>query len=258
MRIATWNVNSVKARIGAVLAWIDQAGPDVLLLQETKCVDEEFPRLEFESRGYHLALRGQKTYNGVAVISRRAIVSSRSGLPADGGEARYIEARLAGGATVASIYVPMGQSVESDRFPFKLAFLDALRERAEALLRAGEPFALGGDLNVAPEPEDTFDPRAMAGQVLFHPEERRRIRRLLFLGLTDAVRARHPEPHLFSWWDYRGGAWQRDLGLRIDHILLSPEMADRLVDSGIDRGPRALDKASDHTPVWCEVDWPEG
>ena len=256
MKIATWNVNSVKARLAAVTAWLDKAAPDVLLLQETNCVNEEFPRLEIESRGYHLALRGQKTYNGVAVLSRTPIKSVVDSLPIDEGEARYIEAELEGGAIVASIYVPMGQSTESDRFPHKLKFLDGVRDRAEILLRTGAPFILGGDLNVAPEPEDCFDAKAMEGQVLFHPEERRRIRQLWWLGLTDPVRALHPEPGLFSWWDYRAGAWQRDLGLRIDHLLLSPEMADRLKDAGIDRGPRGLEKASDHTPVWCDVAWP--
>ena len=252
-KIATFNVNSVKARLPNLLSWIDTAHPDVILLQETKCVDGEFPRLEFESSGWHLALRGQKTYNGVAVLSRLPIVEEVRSLDGDDGEARYIEAKLANGLRVASIYVPMGQSTESDRFPFKLAFLDYVRERAAQLLETEEPFVLGGDYNVAPEEDDVFDVSAMTGQVLFHPEERLRFRRLLFLGLTDAFRALHAEPHQFSWWDYRGGAWQRDLGLRIDHLLLSPQAADRLVASGIDRSPRAQDKCSDHTPVWCEI-----
>ncbi len=261
MKIATWNVNSVKARLGHLLDWLDAAAPDVVLLQETKCQDQEFPRLELETRGWHLALRGQKTYNGVAVLSRLPIVEQVRELAGDsvangggdGGEARYLEAKLANGVRVASIYVPMGQSTESDRFPVKLAFLDSLRRRAEQLLEAEEVFVLGGDYNVAPEEVDVFDVRAMDGQVLFHPEERRRLRRLLFLGLTDAFRALHPEPHSYSWWDYRGGAWQRDLGLRIDHLLLSPQAADRLIASGIDKGPRAKEKCSDHTPVWCEL-----
>lgn len=254
IRIATWNVNSVKARLAAVLDWLDEAQPGVVLLQETKCVDQDFPRLEFESRGWHLALRGQKTYNGVAILSRLPIVEEIRALDGDGGEARYIEARLENGLRVASIYVPMGQSTESDRFPFKLAFLDAVRERARRLLDLEEPFVLGGDYNVAPEEGDVFDVPAMEGQVLFHPQERQRFRRLLHLGLTDAFRALHAQPHAFSWWDYRAGAWQRDLGLRIDHLLLSPQATDRLVASGIDRGPRGKEKCSDHTPVWCELD----
>ncbi len=254
MKIATWNVNSVKARLAALLDWLRTAAPDVVLLQETKCVDAEFPRLELESQGWHLALRGQKTYNGVAVLSRLPIEEKVRELAGDGGEARYIEAKLANGVRVASIYVPMGQSTESDRFPVKLAFLDAIRERAAWLLGQEEPVVLGGDYNVAPEDGDVFDVAVMEGQVLFHPEERRRFRRLLHLGLTDAFRAFHTEAHRFSWWDYRAGAWPRDLGLRIDHLLLSPQAADRLVASGIDKGPRGKEKCSDHTPVWCELD----
>ena len=253
MKIATWNVNPIKARLAHLLDWLAKADPQVVLLQETKCVDAEFPRLELEALGWHLALRGQKTYNGVAVLSRLPIVRQVAELAGDDGESRYIEAVLDNGLRVASIYVPMGQSTESDRFGFKLDFLDAIRVHAERLLADEEVFVLGGDYNVAPEDADVFDVSAMAGQVLFHPEERRRFRRLLYLGLTDAFRALHAEPHQFSWWDYRGGAWQRDLGLRIDHLLLSPQAADRLAASGIDRTPRSWEKCSDHAPVWCEV-----
>ncbi|HIJ64199.1 MAG TPA: exodeoxyribonuclease III [Rhodospirillaceae bacterium] len=253
MKIATWNVNSLKARLGHLRDWAGQAAPDVVLLQETKCQDDDFPRLELAD--WHLAIRGQKTYNGVAILSRLPIVSEIRQLPGDDGEARYIEASLANGLTVASIYVPMGQSVESDRFPFKLAFLDAVRQRARQLLADETPFVFGGDYNVAPEAADVFDVQQMEGQVLFHPEERRRFRQLLHLGLTDCYRALNPEPHRFSWWDYRAGAWPRDLGLRIDHLLASPAAADRLAASGIDKTPRGLDKPSDHTPVWCEVDY---
>lgn len=253
LKIATWNVNSVKARLPHLLDWLDLARPDVVLLQETKCVVEDFPRLELESRGWHLALRGQKTYNGVAVLSRQPIVEQAAELDGDGGEARYVEAKLDSGLRVASIYVPMGQSVDSDRFPFKLAFLDAVRRRAEQLLEAEECFVFGGDYNVAPEAGDVFDPARMEGQVLFHPEERSRFRRLLFLGLTDAYRALNPRPGAFSWWDYRGGSWPRDQGLRIDHLLLSPQAADRLTASGIDKTPRGWEKCSDHTPVWCDL-----
>jgi exodeoxyribonuclease-3 len=251
--IATWNVNSVKARLSHLLEWLREAKPEVVLLQETKCVDNDFPRLELESLGWHLALRGQKSYNGVAILSRHAIVDIVASLAGDGGESRYIEAKLNNGLRVASIYVPMGQSTESDRFPFKLAFLDAVHRRATALLAGDEAIVLGGDYNVAPEEGDVFDVSAMEGQVLFHPEERRRYRKLQFLGLTDAYRALNPLPHRYSWWDYRGGAWQRDLGLRIDHLLLSPQAADRLEASGIDKTPRGWEKASDHTPVWCRL-----
>jgi exodeoxyribonuclease-3 len=251
--VATWNVNSVKARLTHLIDWLALAKPDVVLLQELKCQEADFPRLELESLGWHLAVRGQKSYNGVAVLSRRPIVEAIDNLDGDDGEARYIEAKLDNGLRVASIYVPMGQSTESDRFPFKLNFLDSVAKRARTLLWDEEPFVLGGDYNVAPDEADVFDVSAMQGQVLFHPEERKRYRKLLWLGLTDAFRALNAAPHQFSWWDYRGGALQRDLGLRIDHLLLSPQAADILEASGIDKTPRMWEKASDHTPVWCRV-----
>ena len=251
--VATWNVNSVKARLPHLFDWLAAAEPDVVLLQETKCVNEEFPRLELESQGWHLALRGQKTYNGVAILSRHAIVEEIPSLDGDDGESRYIEAKLDNGLRVASIYVPMGQSTESDRFPFKLHFLDSVHARAKRLLEDEEAFVLGGDYNVAPEEEDVFSVSVMEGQVLFTTEERARYRKLRWLGLTDAFKALNPAPHQYSWWDYRGGALQRDLGLRIDHLLLSPQAADRLEASGIDKTPRLKEKASDHTPVWCRL-----
>lgn len=256
LKIATWNVNSIKARLPNVLSWLTEAKPDVVLLQETKTVDADFPRLELEALGYNLAIRGQKTYNGVAILSKLPFIEVVSALPGDPecGEARYIEAKLEGGLRVASIYVPMGQSPDSEKFPYKLAFLDGLHAYARTLLDKDEPLVLGGDYNIAPEAVDVYDPQAFEGQVLFHPEERRRLRKLLHLGLTDAFRALNSEPHQFSWWDYRAGGWQRDNGLRIDHLLLSPEAADKLAASGIDRKPRGQDKCSDHTPVWCELD----
>lgn len=255
MKIATWNVNSIKARLPNVLDWLREAAPDVVLLQETKCVDQEFPRLEFESQGWHLAVHGQKTYNGVAVLSRRPIVEEVRGLPGDPerGEARYLEAVLDTGLRVCSAYVPMGQSVESDRFPFKLGFLDGLAVRARQLLATEQPFVIGGDYNVCPEPIDLYDPVGWEGGVHFHIEERRRIRALLNLGLTDAFRALYPDTVAYSWWDYRGGAWQRDHGLRIDYLLCAPQVADRLTAAGIDRGCRDREKCSDHVPVWCVV-----
>jgi exodeoxyribonuclease-3 len=251
--VATWNVNSVKARLPHLFDWLAAAEPDVVLLQETKCVNEEFPRLELESQGWHLAIRGQKTYNGVAILSRHKIVEEIPSLDGDDGESRYIEAKLDNGLRVASIYVPMGQSTESDRFPFKLHFLDSIHARAKRLLEDEEAFVLGGDYNVAPEEEDVFSVSVMDGQVLFTHEERARYRKLRWLGLTDAFKALNPAPHQYSWWDYRGGALQRDLGLRIDHLLLSPQAADRLEASGIDKTPRLKEKASDHKPVWCRL-----
>lgn len=255
LTVATWNVNSLGVRFGHLQDWADRARPDVVLLQETKCVDEKFPRLELEAKGWHVAFRGQKSYNGVAILSRRPLTDVVYELDGDGGEARYVEARLEGGPVVASVYVPMGQSTGSDRFPFKLAFLDALARRMQSLLDTDIPFLVGGDLNVAPEPADVCDPKAFEGEVLFHPEERKRFRRFLFQGLTDAFRAVNKDAGHYSWWDYRAGAWQRNLGLRIDHLLLSPHLADCLAAAGIDKTPRGLEKASDHTPVWCRLDW---
>ncbi len=260
MKIATWNVNSIKARLPHLLDWCAQESPDVLLLQETKTVDDGFPRLELESLGYHIAIFGQKAYNGVAVLSRFPITQTLRGLPGnpEQGEARYIEAHLQPPdqnepICVASIYVPMGQDSNSDRFPFKLAFLDAVRTRAQELLRTREMFVLGGDYNVAPEAIDVHDPTAYAGQVLFHPEERKRLRALLHLGLYDAVRSITQEAGQYSWWDYRAGGWERDHGLRIDHLLLSPRAVDRLTDAGIARSPRGWERPSDHAPVWCTL-----
>ena len=256
LTIATWNVNSIKVRLEHLQNWLKEANPDVVLLQETKTEDDSFPRLELESLGWNLAIRGQKSYNGVAILSRPAIISTRTTLDGDDGEARYIEATLDNGVIVASAYVPMGQSVDSDRFPFKLAFLDALAERARQLLYTDAPFVIGGDYNVAPDAADVYDIREMTGQVLFHPEERKRLRRLFNLGLTDAFRALNPEPGQFSWWDYRAGAWPQDRGLRIDHLLLSSALADRMAASGIDKTPRGWERASDHTPVWCRINLP--
>lgn len=255
MKIATWNVNSVKARLPNVQEWLREASPDVVLLQEIKCIDEEFPHLDFQAQGYHVATRGQKTYNGVAVLSRRPIVEEIRGLPDDSerGEARYLEVVVEGGLRVVSIYVPMGQSVESDRFPFKLEVLDGVARRARELLAVGQPFIMGGDYNVCPEAIDLYDPAGWEGGVHFHMEERRRIRALLHLGLTDSFRALHPDQVAYSYWDYRAGAWQRDNGLRIDYLLCSPQAADRLTASGIDRWCRDREKCSDHVPVWCEL-----
>ncbi|MSP67424.1 MAG: exodeoxyribonuclease III [Alphaproteobacteria bacterium] len=254
MKIATWNVNSVKARLPIVLEWLRAAAPDVVLLQEIKTVAEDFPRLEFEDLGYNLAIVGQKTYNGVAILSKRPLEDVSQQLAGDAAdtEARYVEAFVAG-VRVASIYVPQGTEVGSDRFRYKLAFLDRLHDRFRRLLRDEERFAFGGDYNVAPEPGDVHDAERLDGTLCYHPEERARFRALLHLGLTDAFRALNHEQGRYSWWDYRAGGWQKDHGMRIDHLLLSPQAADRLVAADIDRAPRGRPKASDHTPVWCEL-----
>jgi exodeoxyribonuclease-3 len=254
MKIATFNVNSVKARLPRVLEWLRKAAPDVALLQETKCLDENFPSLEIEDLGYNVATHGQKTYNGVAILSRHRIEDVRRGLPGDDGDdqARYIEATI-GDLRVASIYLPNGNPPDSEKYPYKLAWMDRLAVHVrESLLPAEQPFVLGGDFNVIPADLDVYDPEAWASDALFRPETRAKFRVLLHLGLTEAWRALHVESG-YTFWDYQGGRWSRDEGLRIDHLLLSPQAADRLEACEIDRGPRGREKASDHTPVWCEI-----
>jgi len=255
MRIATWNVNSVKVRLPRLIDWLGRAQPDVVLLQELKCVDDAFPCAALEELGYNLALHGQKTYNGVAILAKRPIEDVRRGLPGGDGDvqARYIEATV-GGVRVASIYLPNGNPVDTEKFAYKLAWLDRLHAHAQALLEAEETFVLGGDYNVCPEDRDCYDPIAFANDALCRPESRGRFRALVYLGLTEAFRAFHPREVAYSYWDYQGGAWEKDHGLRIDHLLASPQAADRLKAAGIDRTPRGMERPSDHTPVWCELE----
>jgi exodeoxyribonuclease III len=253
--IATWNVNSVNARLPNVLEWLRAAKPDVVLLQETKCLDAAFPREAIEDLGYNVATHGQKSYNGVAILSRRPMEDVAPGLPGDPADeqARYLEATV-GGVRVASIYLPNGNPIGTDRFAYKLAWMERLRARAKALLELDEPLVLGGDYNVIPEPVDCHDPKAWADDALFQPESRRAFRALLHLGLTDAFRALHPdEARAYSFWDYQRGAFQLDHGIRIDHLLLSPLAADRLASCTIDKEPRRRPKASDHTPAVVEL-----
>ena len=256
MQIATFNVNSVKARLPRVLEWLEAAQPDVVLLQELKCVDEEFPRLEIEVLGYHVETHGQKTYNGVAILSKSPIEDVRRGLPGDDGDeqARYIEGTV-DGVRVASIYLPNGNPVDSEKFPYKLSWMDRLADHVrDTLIPTEQPFVLGGDYNVCPTDDDIYDPVGWADDALCRPESRNRFRRLLNLGLTEAYRALHPnEAHRYSYWDYVKGRWQKDEGLRIDHLLLSPRAADRLQECDIDKSPRGKEKPSDHTPVWCKL-----
>jgi len=258
IRIASWNVNSVKAHISHVLTWLRAAKPDVVLLQEIKTTEDGFPRMEIEDLGYNLAIVGQKTYNGVAILSKHPLTTELTALPGDDSDAqaRYVEGLVqVEGAVVrvASIYLPNGNPADSDKFPYKLAWMERLRARAAELLLLEEMLVLGGDYNVAPTDADVYDPEGWRDDALCRPESRGKFRALLHLGLTDAFRALHPEPHLYTFWDYQGGRWQRDEGLRIDHLLLSPQAADRLRAAGVDREPRAADKPSDHTPVWCEL-----
>ena len=249
--IATWNVNSVNARLPNLLEWLAGAGPDIVLLQETKCVDEAFPREAIEDAGYNVAVHGQKSYNGVAILSRAPIDEAMPGLPGDDADeqARYLEASI-GGVRVATIYLPNGNPIGTDKFAYKLGWMARLRRHAARLLEDDQPLVLGGDYNVIPEPPDARDPGEWLGDALFQPESRAAFRALLHLGLTEAFRALHPgEGGHYSFWDYQGRAWDRDDGIRIDHLLLSAAAADRLESCVIDKAPRGRPRASDHTPV---------
>jgi exodeoxyribonuclease-3 len=254
VRVATWNVNSVRPRLQQLLDWLKTEAPDIALLQEIKCVDEAFPRMEVEELGYHVALFGQKTYNGVAILSRYPLEDVLRGLPGDAADsqARYIEAvvSLPGRAMrVASVYVPNGQTADSDKFAYKLRFLDRLCAHLGEVLSFGEILVAGGDYNIAPEDRDVHAPAQWHGSVLTHDEVRKCFRKLRHLGLQDAYRLCRPEGQEFSWWDYRAGAFQRDDGLRIDHLLLSAPAADMMEDCSIHRAMRGAEKASDHAPV---------
>lgn len=255
VKVASWNVNSIKVRLPNVLAWIEAAKPDILLLQEVKCLAENFPRLEFESAGYNCAVVGQKSYNGVAVVSRGEIEVIAEVLSGGDEEeqARYLEVETCG-LRAASIYLPNGNPVSSEKFGYKLGWMERLQAHAAALRLTERPAVLGGDYNVIPMPEDCHDPKIWEGDALFRPESRNALRRIVNLGYTDALRALHPTlARAFTFWDYQGGAWDQDHGIRIDHLLLSPQAADRLEACEIDRSPRGRDKASDHTPIWCEL-----
>lgn len=254
MKIATWNVNSINMRILHVMEWVKQANPDILLLQELKTIEHQFPKMAIEELGYNLAMVGQKAYNGVAILSKKPIEVEHTvlpGAPSDE-QARYVEAVI-DTVRVASIYLPNGNPVGTEKFSYKLAWLDRLLAHAQSLLALEEAVVLGGDFNVCPTDDDVYDPRGFAEDALCRPESRARFRALCHLGYTDALRAMHAEMGLYTYWDYQAGRWNRDEGLRIDHLLLSPQAADRLLASDVDREPRGMDKPSDHTPVWCEL-----
>ncbi len=246
--LVTWNVNSIKARLPIVRDWIAANSPDIVCLQEIKT--PEFPSFEFETMGYSCLFVGQKSYNGVAILSRLPIEAAERELPDGEGDdhARFIAADIAG-LHVINIYLPNGNPVGTEKFTYKLAWMDRLQRHLARLMDAERPFVIGGDFNIIPDDIDCYDPRAWIGDALFQPESRGRYRALINLGLTDALRAVNPNPHLYTFWDYQAGRWQRDQGIRIDHWLLSPETADRLEGCVVDRAPRGLEKASDHTPV---------
>jgi exodeoxyribonuclease III len=258
MRFATWNINSVKQRIDNLAAWLSECKPDVVCLQETKCVDEAFPREPLEALGYNVAVHGQKAYNGVAILSKLKFDEVTLRLPGDTSDdhARFLEAIIstAGGAVrIASIYLPNGNPPETEKYTYKLKWMKRLADYTIERLKLEEQLILAGDYNVIPAPADVHDPAAWAGDALFLPRSREKFRALLDLGLTDAVRATTDAAALYTFWDYQAGAWQKNNGIRIDHLLLSPRAADRLTGTGIDRHVRSWEKPSDHVPVWADL-----
>ncbi|WP_019831646.1 exodeoxyribonuclease III [Sphingomonas sp. PR090111-T3T-6A] len=256
MRIATFNVNGINARLPRLLEWLDEAKPDVACLQELKAEGDKFPQSAIEDAGYGVVWHGQKGFNGVAVLARGQLpVERRRGLPGDPEDvqSRYIEAEV-DGVVVASIYLPNGNPQPGPKFDYKLDWMRRLQIHAHELLAEERPVVLAGDYNVIPTDLDTFSVSAMASDALMQPESRAAFRTLIHQGWTDAIRARHPEPaRMYSFWDYQAGAWARDAGFRIDHLLLSPQAADRLVDANIDKHVRGREKASDHAPAWVEL-----
>jgi exodeoxyribonuclease-3 len=260
MKIATFNINGIKARIEALPRWLaaEGADADVVCLQEIKSEDASFPRTLFEDLGWRVETQGQKSFNGVAILSRLPLQDVTRGLPGDpeDAQARWIEATVLGARAVrvVSLYLPNGNPAPGPKYDYKLAWMARMRDRVVALLAAEEPLVLAGDYNVIPEPADAARPEAWVADALFLPDSRAAFRRLLHLGLTDAFRAVDPGPGHYSFWDYQAGAWERNHGIRIDHLLLSPQAADCLTGAGIDRMVRAGDKPSDHVPVWARLD----
>jgi exodeoxyribonuclease-3 len=264
MRIATFNINGVKARIRALTDWLSDSRPDVVLLQEIKSVDENFPREAIEDLGYNVETHGQKGFNGVALLSRYPLEDVTRGLPggdgtgrdgADDAEARYIEATIVGQQSIrlCGLYLPNGNPAPGPKYDYKLRWMDRLRTRAQDLLVAEAPALLAGDYNVIPQDEDAARPEAWRDDALFLPESRAAFRRILNLGYTEAFRARTRGPGHYSFWDYQGGAWNRNDGIRIDHVLLTPQAADLMQDCWIEAEMRGREKPSDHVPVWVDL-----
>ncbi|MEC8016154.1 MAG: exodeoxyribonuclease III [Pseudomonadota bacterium] len=267
MKIATFNINGIKARINALPEWLDDAQPDVIVLQEIKSVDEAFPRELFEDRGYNVETHGQKSFNGVAILSKLPLEDVRRGLPGDDSDeqARWIEATVVGkqAIRICGLYLPNGNPVELNadgtpveggKYAYKLAWMERMRARAQALLDEEMPALMAGDYNIIPQAEDAKKPEAWLEDALHRPESRAAFQRIVNLGFTEAFRARHQGPGHYSFWDYQAGAWQRNNGIRIDHFLLSPQAADLMLDCQIDKDVRGRDKPSDHVPVWVELD----
>lgn len=258
MKVATFNINGIKARAEALPRWLKAAEPDIALLQEIKSVDDAFPRETFEDMGYHVETHGQKSFNGVAILSKLPLEDVTRGLPGDESDeqARYIEATVVGehtGLRVCGLYLPNGNPAPGPKYDYKLAWMARLESRATELLAQETPFLMAGDYNIIPQVEDARNPELWVKDALHLPQSREAFRRLLNLGLTEAIRARHPQAGLYSFWDYQAGCWNRDDGIRIDHFLLSPDCADMMTDCGIDKEVRGEEKPSDHVPVWVDL-----
>ncbi|MEJ2123354.1 MAG: exodeoxyribonuclease III [Alphaproteobacteria bacterium] len=257
-KIATWNVNSITVRSELVAEWIDENQPDVVCLQELKCQETKFPYSIFEDKGYNTAVHGQKTYNGVALLSKWPLSDIITGLPTfpDDEQARYVEAVVSlpnEAIRIASIYLPNGNPADGVKYEYKLSWMKALKSHVSSLLSYEEALVLAGDYNVIPTAQDVYAPQAWEGDALYKLETRRVFHGIIHLGLQDAFRACDNEPQRYTFWDYQAGAWQKNNGLRIDHLLLSPEAADRLVSTGIDKHMRGKAKPSDHVPIWAEL-----
>lgn len=258
MKIATFNINGIKARIETLTKWLEEAQPDVALLQEIKSVDEAFPREHFEDMGYQVETHGQKSFNGVAILSKLPLEDVTRGLPGDDSDeqARWIEATVMGdtqAVRLCGLYLPNGNPAPGPKYDYKLAWMKRLEERAKQLLADETPALMAGDYNVIPQAEDAAKPDSWRDDALFMPETREAFRRILNLGFTEAFRARTQGPGHYSFWDYQAGAWQRNNGIRIDHFLLTSSCADLLSDCYIDKDARAMDKPSDHVPVLVEL-----
>lgn len=258
MKIATFNINGIKARSLALPAWLDEAQPDVVLLQEIKSVDEGFPRELFEERGYNVETHGQKSFNGVAILSKYPLEDVTRGLPGDDSDeqARWIEATVVGKQAIrlCGLYLPNGNPAPGPKFDYKLAWMERLFARAQDLIASEEVALMAGDYNIIPQAEDAARPDAWRDDALFRLDSRAAFQRIVNLGFTEAFRARHAGPGHYSFWDYQAGAWNRNDGIRIDHFLLTPQAADLLTDCQIDKEVRGHEKPSDHVPVWVDLD----
>ena len=258
MKIVTWNINGIKARLNGLTTYLKETSPDVVCLQEIKSMDAGFPREAIEEIGYTVVTHGQKGFNGVAIIAKSDIEDITIGLPGDDSDvqARYLEATVinGGGAVrIASLYLPNGNPIDTEKFPYKLSWMDRLEAHARELLNGEMPTILAGDYNVIPQPVDAKRPDVWTGDALFQPKSRAAFRRLVNLGWTDYLRTCHPDTPEYTFWDYQAGAWQKDNGIRIDHLLLSPQAVDVAQSAGVDRFTRGWEKPSDHVPVWVEL-----